>query len=288
MSRSVRAQIAKETVEIAERGWYASVTGSRVEFGEAMSRCLQATKLYRPSDLQELLNPTPRLPLVEETQFEVGNETTLSATRRLVVERGLSKTLCLNFASAKNPGGGFLGGSQAQEESLARSSGLYSSLTSQWAYYEANRACGTALYTDHMILSPDVPVFRDDTGQLLDAPYLLSILTAPAVNAGAVQSNEPEQLSLIAPTMTERIAKLLAVAAHHGYEHLVLGAWGCGVFRNDPVEVAGMFSAALGENGDFGNRFGSVVFAVLDHSENKAVVAPFQRRFGINKWNEKT
>ena len=134
MSRNIRAQIGKETVEIAERGWYESATGERVDIGQAMRSCLQSTTLYRPDDLDKLLSQTTRTPAERETQFEVVNETTLSAAWRLVEARNLAGTLCLNFASAKNPGGGFLGGSQAQEESLARSSGLYLALRSQWPY----------------------------------------------------------------------------------------------------------------------------------------------------------
>ena len=223
MRRSTRAQVGKETVEIAERGWYETPAGNRVDITAAMANCLQRTTLIRPEELDELLRQTPPSPAGRTTTFEVANETTLSAAHHLIRETGYTRTLCLNFASAKNPGGGFLGGSQAQEESLARSSGLYSSLQTQWTYYQANRGCDTALYTDHMILSPDVPVFRDDAGQLLEEPYGLSILTAPAVNAGAIRDNEPHRVSLIAATMAVRISKVLAIAARHDYEHLILG-----------------------------------------------------------------
>jgi len=72
----------------------------------------------------------------------------------------------LNFASAKNPGGGFLGGGSAQEESLARSSGLFPCINQMQQMYETNRAYRSCLYTDHMIYSPRVPVFRDDEGYI--------------------------------------------------------------------------------------------------------------------------
>jgi len=279
MRRSTRAQFGKETVEIAERGWYETPAGNRVDISAAMSRCLQTTTLFRPEELEELLGQTALFSASHATEFEVANETTLSAARRLIQERGCKRTLCLNFASAKNPGGGFLGGSQAQEESLARSSGLYRSLQTQWTYYEANRGCDTALYTDHMILSPDVPVFRDDSGQLLDEPYALSMLTAPAANAGAIRDNEPHRIAQIATTMAHRIAKILGIAARNDYEHLILGAWGCGVFRNDPGEVAGLFASALLEDDRLRNRFRTVVFAVLDSTADESVIGPFRRRF---------
>ena len=279
MSRSIRARQGQETVEIIERGWYERSSGGRVDISDAIRRCLQESLLYRPEQFDELLRHTTAPVAVSETKFAVANETALSAAHRLIVECGLKSTLCLNFASAKNPGGGFLGGSQAQEESLARSSALYGSLQSQWAYYEANRECGTSLYTDHMILSGSVPVFRDDAGNLLGEPYHLGMLTAPAVNAGAIRDNEPHREPLIASTMAARIAKVLAIAAEHQFEHLILGAWGCGVFRNDPAEVASLFAAALLEDVRFRNRFQTVVFAVLDNTAAESIIAPFRRQF---------
>jgi uncharacterized protein (TIGR02452 family) len=280
MSRTSRASIAQETVAMAQRGWYELPAGRRVDIAEAMRRCLAATALYRPQELDELLNGISPLASGHETVFEVAHETSLAAARRLVVDRGFANTICLNFASAKNPGGGFLGGSQAQEESLARSSGLYQSLLTQSGYYEANRACGTSLYTDHMIFSPGVPVFRDDEGSLLSEPYCLSIVTAPAPNAGAIHKNEPERVSQIGPALSRRIARLLALAVQQGSEHLILGAWGCGVFRNDPEQVAALFAAPLREDRRFRGRFRSVVIAVLDTTPDERIIGPFRRQLG--------
>ncbi len=277
MNRNDRAQLAKETVELVARGWYEAVDGRRIDIGKQVSDCLNATRLYGPLDSEGLERSFQQR--ASKTTFEVTNETTLSAARRVVFERGRVSTLCLNFASALNPGGGFLGGSQAQEESLARSSALHASLLTRNDYYDSNRACGTALYTDHMIVSPDVPVFRDDDGALLAQPYTLSILTAPAVNAGAVKRNEPEKMELIRPTMANRITRVLALAAHHEYQHLILGAWGCGVFQNEPAEIAELFAAELLDAGKFGDHFLSVTFAVLDTSNVERTIRPFRHWF---------
>ncbi|MEZ6072055.1 MAG: TIGR02452 family protein [Pirellulales bacterium] len=277
MSRSNRAHIAKETIEIVDRGWYDVAGAGRVDLRAKVDACLDATVLIRPSDFER---PSLRdVPNLYPTGFDVRNETTLSAARRLVVGSELERVMVLNFASAKNPGGGFLGGSQAQEESLARSSALYASLQTQLEYYEMNRTCRTALYTDHMILSPEVPVFRDDDGQLLAEPYVVGMLTAPAVNAGAVEDNEPANVANILPTMASRIAKVLAVAVRYGYAHLVLGAWGCGVFRNDPDAIAGLFAQALLGEGEFAGTFESVTFAVFDGTPGESIITPYRKRF---------
>src|SRR5205823_257311 len=131
---------------------------------------------------------------------------------------------------------------------------------------EANRRFGSCLYTDHMIYSPRVPVVRDDEGALLDGPYAVSFLTAPAVNAGAVKDHER---GLIEATMLGRMEKLLSVAVVHRHDTLVLGAWGCGVFKNDTGRVAGWFHRHLVEGATFRGAFKKVVFAVTDWSEDR-------------------
>lgn len=153
------------------------------------------------------------------------------------------------FCIRQKSGGGFLGGSQAQEESLARSSALYPCISQMEEMYQHNRKLRSCFYSDYMIYSPDVPVFRDDQGMLLEKPYQVAFLTAPAVNAGVVREREPEQVNRIGEVMLERIRYILSLAVQNGVEHLVLGAYGCGVFRNKPEEVAVWFKRVLVDEG---------------------------------------
>ncbi len=241
---------------------------------DALARSVNGTRLYSDQQLEALVRQLrPALPL--PTQLEITEETSVAAIRRLVVDRQLD-TLCLNFASAKNPGGGFLGGAEAQEESLARASGLYASLIRQSGYYEANRASPTAFYTEHMIYSPGVPMFRDDAGALLDVPHLSAFVTAPAVNAGVVRAREPARISEIATVMRRRVERVLAIAQGAGHRGLVLGAWGCGVFQNEPTLVADVFGQALETS--FKGSFAHVVFAVFDRSRTQSCLRAFRDR----------
>ena len=155
-NRQQRAGIAAETIDILDRGTY-TVDGVTVSIADELAKSCRHTALYTPEELDRLiasLEPSEQV----GTEFSVVNCTTFAGAWQLVAE-GFSDPLCLNFASAKNPGGGFLSGSQAQEESLARASGLYATLCDQTGYYEVNRRCRTALYTNHAIYSPRVPVF---------------------------------------------------------------------------------------------------------------------------------
>ena len=139
-----------------------------------------------------------------ETVFEVANKTTLQGSARLVVSEEDSRLGVLNFASARNPGGGFLAGAQAQEESLARSSGLYQSLLKCQSYYHYHRVHRSGLYSDRMIYSPHCPVFRRDDGVLLEQPYCVDFITAPAPNAGSVLQNQPSLAAEIESVLRER------------------------------------------------------------------------------------
>lgn len=277
MKRSFRAQIAKETLLIFEAGTYTPKGGKPVSVRSAQRACEKGTVLYTPEALAQLPSSGPNS---GATKFEVTKETTLEAARRLRQDPATSKVACLNFASAKNAGGGFLSGSQAQEESLARSSGLYRSQGRARAYYDENRECETCLYTDHIIYSPDVPVIRDDGGQLLDPYYTVSMITAPAVNAGALRQKEPDKVEEIRAVMSRRAGYVLAVAQANQCEDLILGAWGCGVFQNDPEKVATIFGEHLLDGGAFAGAFDRVVFAIPDRSEDEGMIGPFRRRFG--------
>ncbi|GLW63966.1 TIGR02452 family protein [Actinomadura rubrobrunea] len=272
MSRHPRRQTARQTVAIIERGEYTAPSGRTVTVADRIAAAVRGTVLHRPAELDELLAGLPPAPGAA-TRIEVTGETTLAAARRLCAPG--RTPLALNFASAKNPGGGFLNGAHAQEEGLARSSALYASLRAAPEYYEFHRARRDLLYSDHMIYSPGVPVFRDDSGRLLEEPYEVAFLTSPAPNRGAIR--DERTAARIPEVLRLRARKILAAAAHHGHRRLVLGAWGCGVFRNDPEEVARAFADPLAPGGEFAGRFDHVVFAVWDTAKGAPRLAAFER-----------
>lgn len=305
MQRINRAVWAKETLDIIASGQYTTGTHTH-HLGPAIAQSVQQTTLWLPEALQalaeavlsdsrvnspsnspsnSLANNTPETPGPANQhlprragKISVVNESTLAGAQRLALAAPDVPGV-LNFASARNPGGGFLGGSQAQEESLARSSALYASQTSAIAapYYEYHRANSSLLYSDRAIFTPACPVFRADDGSLLEAPYLVHFLTAAAPNAGAVARNQPEFVDQIPAVFARRLHLVLALALHAGCRRIVLGAWGCGVFANDVTMVANAFAAALRGNGAFAGRFDEVVFSVLDHGKDQKTVRAFEQ-----------
>lgn len=272
--------IARGTIAALESGQYTAPDGSTVDLTALLDTCLRGTRAYDPDTLTHLRDEVLAQPGSEqETTFEVVNETTLQGCARLIASQQYQKIGVLNFASAKNPGGGFLGGARAQEESLARSSALYFSLRQCPEHYAFHRAQDTCLYSDRMIYSPACPFFRDDAGRWLARPYVVDVLTSPAPNAGIVMRNEPANRSKIVPVLTERASKILALAAAQQCDALILGAWGCGVFQNDPATVAAIFHNYLRPGGLYNQRFRHVLFSVYDAARPPKTHECFARQF---------
>ncbi|MFF6996836.1 TIGR02452 family protein [Streptomyces sp. NPDC008313] len=268
MSARLRA-VAQRTEEIVAAGRYRSPGGREVAIAAAVEAARDGTRMYGPGPVEV----PPVAPA--DTLIEVTGESSLEAARRLP-----GPAAVLNFASARNPGGGYLNGAQAQEESLCRASALHTCLLRARAFYEHHRAHRDPFYTDRVIHSPAVPVFRDDGGRLLDTPYTAGFLTAAAPNAGVVLRREPGRAGGLPAALSARAERVLETAAAHGYRRLVLGAWGCGVFRNDPAQVAGAFHALLArEGGRFAGYFEHVVLGVLDRTPGAVVRAAFERTF---------
>lgn len=130
---------------------------------------------------------------------------------------------CLNFASHKRPGGGYgsvMNGMpiKTQEEDLFRRSNLPDLMDN-----EKVRRC-YPLTGRQGIYCSDVRVYKDKACDHIE-PFMVSIVSVPAV-----VNPQPEQMSLV----DARAKRIFEIAADNKQDVLILGAWGCGVFGNDP------------------------------------------------------
>lgn len=265
--------VAQQTLQLLEEGGFRDPDGRWVDLAEAQRAAVEGSFTLTPqagADLLSVSSGSGAAPTVSVTA-----ERTQEAVRRLV-DAGEDDLLVLNFASARNPGGGFMRGAKAQEEDLARCSGLYPCVLSQPTYYDANRAESSLLHTDHLIYSPRVPWFRTRSRNPPDRVTLASVITGPAPNAGEVLRRDPSAGPQIDATLRHRAGLVLALARSRGHRNLLLGAWGCGVFRNDPTRVADAFGSWLSSE-TFAGAFDHVTFAVFDRT--KVVHAAFAARW---------
>jgi uncharacterized protein (TIGR02452 family) len=262
--RVVAASLGLSAVEAACKGIYVTKTGQEVVWRDAVRAACAAKRSIAPDATLPGNEPIA----FTETRVQVTNETTLGASLRLV-ERGL-RPLALNFANGIYPGGGFLDGARAQEETLCRSSALYQTLADDPMYEEHGKR-QLPDSTDWAIYSPDVPVFRTDDGTELQHPWLLSFITCAAPYAPVV--GQPKAGDLL----QKRIHRVFAISRSYGHSALVLGAWGCGAFANDPHRTALDFRQTL-EN-DFSRAFSDIVFAIADWSPERIFLGPFRDVF---------
>ncbi len=222
-----------------------------------------------------------------DTDFEVELETTLAGIYRLLEENEAQdqdhetfKLGVLNFASAKNPGGGFQNGSMAQEESLAYASALYETIKDSAVYDLNSKDNKLGFYHDSVIFSPDVALFRDSDLDPLDEDESsdssndastassgshprVNFLTVPAVNVGLCERHQIGKREM-KDVLLQRMDYFLAVAVKYGITHLVLGSWGCGVFGNQIDTVAQGFITLLTTKYD--GQFEEVCFSVMQKS----------------------
>ncbi|MBR5666896.1 MAG: TIGR02452 family protein [Lachnospiraceae bacterium] len=259
--------VAKETKKITKEGRY-ELNGHVVTFPEGDRR---AVKVYTPEAGETLCKMWPGEP-GGNAKVQITTEDSYRAASRF------THPLVMNFANAHHPGGGFEIGATAQEESLCRCSTLYASITSEAAreMYRYNHEHISATESDYMLLSDPVFVFRDENCNFLEKPFHVGVITVPAPNRnGRAMFASADK---IAAAMTKRIRIMLAVAKENGYRDLVLGAWGCGAFRNDPVKVAGYFKTVLTDEG-YGAYFDNVCFAIYGKEDGKNYTS-FREVFG--------
>ena len=258
------AELGRLAVAAAEAGYYVDKAGQEVDWQREVEEAC---------DNKISISPDAELPRHDQrhydfTTVQVTNETTLGASRRLT-ECG-RQPLALNFANGVVPGGGFLQGATAQEEALCRSSALYATLVND-PMYEVHRSRDEPDSKDWVIYSPNVPIFREDDGSVLEKPWLLSFITCAAPYAPEI--GQPRSGDLL----QQRIHRILSVCRAYGASSLVLGAWGCGAFKNDPKRTARDFRRSL--ETDFAGVFAEIVFAVTDWSPERRFLTPFHEAF---------
>ena len=254
-------QIARETIKVIQEGGY-RVNGQPISFPEEDYKAVQ---VISPQAGEELLKWDISERFHDKgCEFEVVNADSFQAAGRF------HNPLVMNFANAHVPGGGFLMGATAQEEALCRCSTLYASIHSEKAseMYHYNNTNIHPVESDYMLLSPKVMVFRNEKCEFLTEPFMVGVITVPAPNrhgAAVFASGK-----LIRETFLRRIRIMLRVAAQKGFDTLVLGAWGCGAFGNNPKDVAAYFYQVLVEEG-YSGCFQRVCFAIYGNENGKNI-----------------
>ena len=288
--RKENIAMLQDTLDILDRGWY-QLHGEIIPLKLSHSQ-MEEVQVYLPRDVEAVCaaKDFEHLHVPGRCAYGCENADSYSLARKRAEQlsdqlrqKGAKPILVLNLANPVNPGGGVRRGARAQEEDLCRKSSLLVSLESKRAkaYYEYNRALETYMGSDAVMIHPQVEIIKDENGELLPESVIVAVMTcaAPMLSHGMEGMSEQQYEALV----YHRITGMLKVAAYLGYRYLVLGAFGCGAFRNDAHIVSDLFYRALKEFDFDGMRasdmFRRIDFAVLSRSEEMYNFNEFSRNF---------
>ena len=253
--RRIRRELAEKTWEEITNGTYFTSEGierpelkSMIEFAENESMLLSPGEINEKLD--QLAHDLPPFCINDNFINDLIHRIKFMQTTSVDAIFQISKTLdniddtigVLNFASAKQPGGGFFTGAQAQEESLTRCSALYACL-SQFddQFYGSVLPLRKGIYSNSLIASPSVPFYKSDEGEPWDDIVCCDVVTCAAVNYGEFSPKTSSSKKIIQETMIHRVQNVIKTFRILNTKHIVLGAWGCGVFQNDTESIAQIF-----------------------------------------------
>lgn len=204
----------------------------------------------------------------EHARIEVYSGTTFEVSKRYCE---LGKVAVLNFANSEYPGGGVQFGAMAQEECLCRSSNLFACISNQNVFdeYYAYHRCGqNHFYSDRLIYTKDVTVFKDDSlvPQMLPKEewFNVDVITCAAPY---IAQRKYTNTAVLRNLFKKRIKNIFEAAIDNNIDVLVLGAFGCGAFKNPPSVVARAFHEVIKEN-SYQNAFKQIVFAIKSTTNN--------------------
>lgn len=227
------------------------------KLAESVRKSADSTVLYKADDYPEIKRKSDNL-----CRIEVTRERTVESARNLHNIYPDSRIGILNFASAVNAGGGVVLGAEAQEECICRCTTLYPCLTAKElrkGYYNPHRIGLNFCYTDACIYTPDIIVMKSDAVYPENIPesewFCIDVLTCAAPNLSFAWLPEKKLYEI----HKKRGSHILSIAAANGIDVLVLGAFGCGAFRNNPETVARAYNDILF---DFMGYFREIRFAV--------------------------
>ena len=194
------------------------------------------------------------------------------------------KVCVLNFASSANPGGGVTNGSSAQEESLCRVSTLYFCLDidEMWEkFYMPHRALHSPLHNDDIIYTPDIVVFKTDTSSpslmTKDKWFKTDVITCAAPNLRGRDDRFGDEVLLsdeeLEKLHKKRDRRIFDVAVQNNVDVLILGAFGCGAFRNNPAVVARVMLDLAKE---YAHAFKVIEFAIFCRPYDEANYTTFK------------
>ena len=284
--KALRVKEFYNTVKLVCDGSYIAPDGTKVTF-EKESDMVAGTRFYSAP-----FSVTAVPQVVSHTRVEVVNADCIAEGLRLA-DLGYNPAV-LNMASRQNPGGAVASGAGAQEETIFRRSNLFRSLYqfASFAHKYGVKALPQRYPLDRNyggVYSPYVSIFREDEKsgyKLMQQPRHLAFISVAGMNSPEVDARTGMIVDRLVEPIKHKIRTIYRIGLQQGHDSLVLGALGCGAYRNPPAHIARLFREVLAEE-EFANKYKLIVFAILeDHNSYQMYNAegnylPFKREFSL-------
>jgi len=182
------------------------------------------------------------------TEIVVFHEDTIDAAIRLKNSQCEYDPLVLNMASSWKPGGGVSKGSKAQEECLFRRSNYHQYLTKD--LYPIQKG--------EVIYSRGVHIIKDLSYEYSDHSFI-SFIACPALRYPTLIKGHLSQEDY--RVTVDKIRLIFQIAYIKEHDSLVLGALGCGAYRNPPADIIRAFKEVIKQ---YNGCFKHICFAILN------------------------
>lgn len=289
-ARDVRKNVYKNNFEVFAQWGYITPSGKEIRLSDKAAM-LDSTRVYCDSFRVDSVAAN-----LESTKIILNEIGSIEAAKEQI-DLGLNPAV-LNYADAYHACGMYNSGSNAQEESICRVSTLSQTLYQYYNRLWANKV-GVNLRPQPAYpmdlnfggIYSRVSVFRDGPSagfEFREQPYDTAIISVAALNLCrerpgkrtitnheyATENPDDPMTEDGKIVMLNKIRTIYRIALDNGHDSMVLGAWGCGVFKHNPQQIAKMFLTVLSED-EFKNKFKEVCFAVLgeeNYNEFKSVI----------------
>jgi uncharacterized protein (TIGR02452 family) len=267
----IHHEIALNTLKILQDEGIKDKNGNILQ--DSLKKSISNTKIY-PPNYQYNITKTR----LKHGEIILTRESIVQMAYRICALENKSKVAILNFASGLKPGGGFLKGSGAQEETICRASGFFPIIFYQDELFNYHHQVEN-YFSDALLFAPEVPFIFKSEIERADPFFICSIISSAAVCYKKLDQNN-ETKKKAKEIMKERIRKIIYLAIEQDIEILALGAFGCGNYLNDAQDITTNFKELLiAEN--LNDYFEQIIFPIFPH-KNHDFIGYFSKTLEIN------
>jgi uncharacterized protein (TIGR02452 family) len=266
--KKMRASIYEQTKTACIKGYKISTEANPEPISSQQLSWPLVEKMQNETVVFDKLTPLDFPGPYASTQIKVFDSDSLEVAQLL--QKNGYHPLVLNFANKTKAGGGVIRGAQAQEEALFRRSSYYLGLDIKYNDVLHKKLKGKYLVPEFgAVYTPYVQIIRgtEKEGYPFIKAFEVDFVASAAYNLSSRDFDAPKNTLDYCKGMKEKMRTILRLSAITNHDAVVLGAFGCGAFKNNPAVVSKLFQEVIQEP-EFQNHFRFIAFAILNGKKN--------------------